>query len=207
MEYQKITNLLGTTLDEVPRFITNKWVEVHDHSGSIEDRYKPIKEMRFKTSMLRSYLCDFSDGYIIVKGEVTVTGGSNNSRKNRSLAFKNNVPFIGCISKINNVLIENAGDFDIVMPMYNLIEYSKNYRKTTESLCNYYRDELSNDRNNNNNPNKNVINSESYKSKTNVTESTYNVNERIANAEGNQVNNPKYDADKSGKKKLKLLFR
>ena len=165
------------------------------------------KEMRFKTSMLRSYLCDFSDGYIIVKGEVTVTGGSNNSRKNRSLAFKNNAPFIGCISKINNVLIENAGDFDIVMPMYNLIEYSKNYRKTTESLCNYYRDELSNDRNNNNNPNKNVINSESYKSKTNITESTYNVNERIANAEGNQVNNPKYDADKSGKKKLKLLFR
>ena len=74
-------------------------------------------------------------------------------------------------------------------------------------MCNYYRDELSNDRNNNNNPNKNVINSESYKSKTNITESTYNVNERIANAEGNQVNNPKYDADKSGKKKLKLLFR
>ena len=207
MEYQKITNLLGTTLDEVPRFITNKWVEVHDHSSSIEDRYKPIKEMRFKTSMLRSYLCDFSDGYIIVKGEVTVTGGSNNSRKNRSLAFKNNAPFIGCISKINNVLIENAGDFDIVMPMYNLIEYSKNYRKTTESLCNYYRDELSNDRNNNNNPNKNVINSESFKSKTNITGSTYNVNERIANAEGNQVNNPKYDADKSGKKKWKLLFR
>ena len=74
-------------------------------------------------------------------------------------------------------------------------------------MCNYCRDELSNDRNNNNNPNKNVINSESYKSKTNITESTYNVNERIANAEGNQVNNPKYDADKSGKKKLKLLFR
>ena len=83
------------------------------------------KEMRFKTSMLRSYLCDFSDGYIIVKGEVTVTGGSNNSRKNRSLAFKNNVPFIGCISKINNVLIENAGDFDIVMPMYNLMNTVK----------------------------------------------------------------------------------
>ena len=75
--------------------------------------------------MLRSYLCDFSDGYIIVKGEVTVTGGSNNSRKNRSLAFKNNVPFIACISKINNVLIENAGDFDIVMAMYNLMNTVK----------------------------------------------------------------------------------
>ena len=73
-------------------------------------------------------------------------------------------------------------------------------------MRNYYRDELSKERNNNNNPNKNVINSESFKSKTNITGSTYNVNERIANAEGNQVNNPNYDADKSGKGKLKLLF-
>ena len=67
MEYQKITNLLGTTIDEIPRFITKKWVEVHDQSGSAEDRYKPSKQIRFKTSMLRSDLCDFSDAYIIVK--------------------------------------------------------------------------------------------------------------------------------------------
>ena len=92
------------------------------------------------------------------------------------------------------------------MPMYNLIEYSKNYRKTTGSLWNYYRDELSYDTNDNNNINKNVINSESFKYKTNITGSTYNVNERITNVEGNQVSNPNYDADKSGKKKLKLLF-
>ena len=81
MEYQKITNLLGTTLDEVPRFITKKWVEVHDQSGSAEDRYKPSKQIRFKTSMLRLDLCDFSDAYIVVKGEVTVIGGSNSSKK------------------------------------------------------------------------------------------------------------------------------
>ena len=86
------------------------------------------------------------------------------------------------------------------MPRYNSIEYSKNYRKTTGSLWNYYRDELSNDTNNNNNSNKNAMNSESFKYKTSITESTYNVNERITNAEGNQVNNPNYDADKSGKK-------
>ena len=67
MEYQKITNLLGTTIDEIPRFITKKWVEVHDQSGSAEDRYKPSKQIRFKTSMLRSDLCDFSDAYIVVK--------------------------------------------------------------------------------------------------------------------------------------------
>ena len=61
MEYQKITNLLITTLDEGPRFIIKKWVEVHDQSGSTDDRYKPNKLVRFKTSMLRSDLCDYSD--------------------------------------------------------------------------------------------------------------------------------------------------
>ena len=66
MEYQKITNLLGTMIDEIPRFITKKWVEVHDQSGSAEGRYKTSKQIRFKTSMLRSDLCDFSDVYIVV---------------------------------------------------------------------------------------------------------------------------------------------
>ena len=72
MEHQKITNLFGTTPNEMPRFITKKWVEVHDQSGEANDRYKPNKPIRFKTSMLRSDLCDFSDAYIVVKGEVTV---------------------------------------------------------------------------------------------------------------------------------------
>ena len=84
---------------------------------------------------------------------------------------------------------------DVAIPMYNLIEYSKIYRKITVSLWNYYRDELSDDTNDNNNPNKNVINSESFKYKTSITGITYNVDARITNAEGNQVN-----ADKSGKK-------
>ena len=73
MEYQKITNLLGTTIDEIPRFITKKWVEVHDQSGSADDRYKPNKQIRFKTSMLRSYLRDYFDAYIVVKGDITLT--------------------------------------------------------------------------------------------------------------------------------------
>ena len=88
------------------------------------------------------------------------------------------------------------------MPMYNLIEYSKNYRKTTGSLWNYCRDELSNDVNGNNNLNKNVINSKSFKYKTSITGSTYNVDARIINDAGNQVNNPAYDANKSGKKEV-----
>ena len=116
MEYQKITNLLGTTLDEIPRFITKKWVEVHDQSGSAEDRYKPSKQIRFKTSMLRSDLCDFSDAYIVVKGTITVTNPVNDAY-DKKLAFKNNAPFVSCISKINNTLIDNAEELDIVMPI------------------------------------------------------------------------------------------
>ena len=57
------------------------------------------------------------------------------------MVFKNNAPFINCISKINCVKIDNAEDLDVATPMYNLLEYSKNYRKTTGSLWNYYRDE------------------------------------------------------------------
>ena len=68
MEYHKITNLLGTTLNEVLRFITKKWIEVHDQLGNAEDRYKSSKQMRFKASMLRLDACDFSDAYIVVKG-------------------------------------------------------------------------------------------------------------------------------------------
>ena len=72
-KYQKITKLLVTTTEEVPRFISKIWIEIHDQSGSAEDRFKPSKQIRFKTSMLRSDLCDFSDTYIIVKGKVTAS--------------------------------------------------------------------------------------------------------------------------------------
>ena len=100
MEYHKITNLLDTTSDNVPRFITKKWVEVHDQSGSAEDRYKPSKQIRFKTSMLRSDLCNYSDAYIVVKGDLTLTEAANKNFidvRNRCLAFKNNAPFTNCI--------------------------------------------------------------------------------------------------------------
>ena len=122
--------------------------------------------------------------------------------KNRPLAFKNNAPFISCISKINNMLIDNAEDLDVLIPMDN--EYSKNYRKTTGSLWNYYKDELSNDTNNNNNPNKNIINSESFKYKTSITGISCDVNENISNARDNEINNPVYDANKSSKKEVEI---
>ena len=79
MEYQKITNLLGNIPDKVPMFITKKWIEVHDQSGGT---YNVNKQIKFKTSMLRCDLCDFSDAYIVVKGKITVsaTDGANNIR-------------------------------------------------------------------------------------------------------------------------------
>ena len=79
--------------------------------------------------MLRSDLCDFSDAYIVVKGDITLEGGNNSNKRNKNLASKNNVSFINCISKINGVQIDNTEDLDVVMPMHNLLEYSKNYKK------------------------------------------------------------------------------
>ena len=75
MEYQKIINLLSTTPDKMLRVIIDKWIEVHDQSGTNENRYTPSKQIRFKTSVLRSNLCDFSNAYIIVKGTITVKQG------------------------------------------------------------------------------------------------------------------------------------
>ena len=147
MEYQKITNFLGTTIDEIPRFITKKCVKLYDQSGGADGRYKLKKQIRFKTSMLRSDSYDYSDAYIVVKGDITLAEANRREIidiRNRFLAFKNNAPFTNCISKINNVLIDNAEDLDSVMPMYNLLECSKNYSKTTGSFWNYYRDEPNN---------------------------------------------------------------
>ena len=85
-------------------------------------------------------MCGYSDAYIVVKGKITVTNPNNNAY-DKKLALKTNAPFLGCISKTNNALIDNAEDLDIFMPIYNLLKYRKNYRKTTSSLFNYYRDE------------------------------------------------------------------
>ena len=118
MKYQKIISFLGTKSDNV---IIWKWIEVHDQSGNAEDKQK-----RFKTSILRSDLCDFSDVYIVVKETIIVTNPDNNAY-DKKLTFKKNAAFVSCVSNINNTLIENAEDFDIVMPMYNLLEYSRNF--------------------------------------------------------------------------------
>ena len=185
MEFQKIVNLLDTTSDDkdLPRFVTKKWIEVYDQS---EGNYNVNKEIRIKTSMLRSDLCDYSDAYIVVKGDITVTE-PDNAKRNKSVAFKNNAPFINCISKINGIQIGNVEDLDVVMPMYNLLEYSKNYWKITGSLWNYYRNESSNPLSSN---------SQSIKYKTSITGNTYNLGAGDAG----------YDANKVGKNESEVVI-
>ena len=131
MEYNKINNLLlseDNESEQLSKFVTGEYVRVN----SLLDMCNENKSIRFKTPMLRSNLCDYSDVYILLKGIITVNGvvyGADNdiARRNRPLILKNNVPFVSCITRINGELIEDADDLDIVMPMYNLLEYSKNY--------------------------------------------------------------------------------
>ena len=96
--------------------------------------------------MLRSSLCDYSDAYILVKGNITVNNtaadGAAANNTNKKVIFKNCAPFTDCISKINNTQVDNAKDIDIVIPMYNVIEYSDNYSKTSGNLWQYCKDIL-----------------------------------------------------------------
>ena len=90
--------------------------------------------------MLKSDLCDCSDAYIVVKGDIKLYMGLNNDDAyDKKFAFKNNAPFISCISKINNTLSGNVEDLHVVMPMYNLIEYRRNCSKAAGILWDYYR--------------------------------------------------------------------
>ena len=135
MEYQKIANLLANVSNRPSKFRTKNWVEINDNATG---NYFSAKQIRFKTSMLRSSLYDYSDAYITVKGNITVNNtadaGAAADNTNKRVIFKNCAPFINCISKINNTQIDNAEYIDIVMAMYNLIEYSDNYSKTSGSL-------------------------------------------------------------------------
>ena len=120
MEHHKISKLLNDST--VSKFVTRKWIEVNYLSGG---QYSINKNIRFKISMLRSDLCDYSDAYIVVKGEITVKGNDNAKRRKYMLHY--NALFRSCISKINNTFMDISKDLDIVMPMCNLLEYNNNY--------------------------------------------------------------------------------
>ena len=132
MEYQKIANLLDNASNQPSKFRTKKWVKVNnDSSGTYTNA-----DFKFKT-----------DAYIIVKGAINITGAGADApptqldERNKGVIFKNCTPFTKCINRINGTDIDNAQDIDIVMPMYNLIDYSNNYAKTSGSLWQYYNDD------------------------------------------------------------------
>ena len=141
MEYEKITNLLGDASNKTSKLKTRKWIETNDDSIGT---YNPGSQVKFKTTRTKSSLRDYSDAYIHVKGTITVNNtaaaDADASNTNKKVTFKNCAPFTNCISEINNIDLDNAKDIDIVMPMYNLIEYSGNYSKTSGSLWQYTKD-------------------------------------------------------------------
>ena len=149
MEYQKITNLLDDTTNQLSKFRRRNWVEINDES---KVKYSN-RNIRFKTSMIKSNLCDYSDAYILVKGTITVpnmaaaTVAVNNT--NKKVIFKNCAPLTDCITEINSTQVDDAQEIDIVMSVHNLVEYSDAYLKTSGSLWLYYEDEPALDNNNN----------------------------------------------------------
>ena len=166
MEYQKKANLIDDTSNQPSKFRARNWVEINDESRGSYNVNSQIK----LTTMLKSSLCDYSDAYVLVKGRITNEGAGADAvareadQRDKGVAFKNCAPFTNCISEINNTQIDNAKDSDIVMPIYNLIEYSGNYAKTSKSLWQYFRDE----------PDDNKEDSESFKSKIKITGKTPN---------------------------------
>ena len=159
--------MIDDTSNKPSQFRTKNWVEINDKSRGTHNVNSQIK---FKTAMLKSSLCDYSDAYILVKGRIRIAGAGADlaarraDERDKGVAFKNCAPFTNYISEINNTQIDNAKDIDIVMPMHNLIEYSDNYAKTSGSLWQYFRDE----------PNDNLADSESFKSKIKITGKTPN---------------------------------
>ena len=115
-------------MHQVNHFRIKNWVEINDESRGI---YIVNRQIGFKTLMLRYSLCDYSDSYILVKGNISV---------NKTAAADAYAPFTDCISKINSTQVDNDKDIDIVMPMYNLIKYSDNYSKTSGGLWKYCKD-------------------------------------------------------------------
>ena len=137
MEYQKIANLLDSASNKPCKFRARNWVEINDDLRGV---YSPNKQIRFKAGMLRSSLCDYSDAYILVKGNISVSNTAVAAaaiNTNKKVIFKNRAPFTNCINKTQ---IDNAEYTDIVIPMYNLIGYSDNYSKTSGSLWQYYKE-------------------------------------------------------------------
>ena len=167
MEYKKIIDLLDNETTLPPKFRTKNWVEINHQSRGT---YNTKSEIKSKTARLKTSFCDYSDAYILVKRTIRVVVYVPNAaaieadRNNEQVIFKNCAPFTDCIKKINNTQVDNAKDLDIVMTMYNLLEYSDSYVKTSGSLWQCGRDE----------PDNNITDSESCKFKLRLANNTGN---------------------------------
>ena len=138
MENQKIVNLLGDLNNESSKFATRKWYVINNQNNTdYDEENESSTTVNLKTKVIKSNLCDYSDAYILVTGNITATGGDPNIR----VAFKNCAPFTKCIIHINDEHVNNADNLDIIIQMYNLIEYSDKYSDTSGSLWKIKRDE------------------------------------------------------------------
>ena len=138
METQNILNLLNDSNNENSKFATKRWYIIDSEA---KGNYLPDDEIKFLTSSSESSLCGYSDIYILVTGNITVTGGNANTK----VAFKNCTPFEKCRTEINETFVDDAQHINIAMPMCNLIEYSDNYSGTSGSLGQFKRDEIGGD--------------------------------------------------------------
>ena len=141
MEYQKIIILLDNTSNQPPKFRTENWIEINDESRGT---YNTTSQIKYKTTMLKSRLCDYSDAYILVKGNITVNNtaaaDADANNTNKKVIFKTCAPFSNCISEIHNTQTDNPKDIDIVMSMNKSLQYSDNYSETSRSLWQYCKD-------------------------------------------------------------------
>ena len=160
MEYQKIANLIDREASSEPSKIkTKNWVEINDESRGT---YNVNSQIKFKTTMLNLAYVIIVMHISLLKEKIIIAGAGDDAaasqanERDKGVAFKNCAPFTNCVSEVNNTQIDNCKYIDIVMPLYNLLEYSANYAKTPGSLCQYFRD----------GPNDNLADSESFKSKT-----------------------------------------
>ena len=133
--------MIDDTSNQPSKFRTKNWVEINDESRGT---YNVNSQIKFKTTMLKSSLCGYSDAYVLVKGTISVNNtavaDADVNNTNKKVIFKNCAPFTNYISEINNTKVDNAKHIDNVMPMYNLMEYSDNYSKISGSLWQYCKD-------------------------------------------------------------------
>ena len=137
MEVQKIVNLLESSDDDELKFQTKKLYIINDqNNGQHEKGDENDSTIIFNSEIIKSYLCDYSDAYIFVQGDIAVVGGSNNTK----ICFKNDAPFTRCVTHLNDEHVETAEKLNLVMNLYNLIEYSDNCQESSASLWQYKRD-------------------------------------------------------------------